>query len=104
MEFAGPMGRWLVGWDIENQKKERKIANGWAGKDSRAKIKLGWGENEIVLQIFLQKIWTWIQKFKYKSNTFLNSDKLKYFPKTKIWDFWIKIILKLNSKFKSRII
>jgi hypothetical protein len=40
-------------------------------------------------------------RFKSKSNTFLNSNKFKPFLKIEIWDFWIKIILKLNLKFKS---
>jgi hypothetical protein len=32
---------------------------------------------------------------------FFNSNKFKYFQKIEIWNFWIKIVLKLNLKFKS---
>jgi hypothetical protein len=62
----------------------------WAGKR-----KWKWFWNILAVDLNLKP------RFKSKSNTFSNSNKFKPLLKIEIWDFWIKIILKHNLKFKS---
>jgi hypothetical protein len=75
----------------------------WAKKLLWAKVEFGMArENRNVLQFFsFQQIWIWNTSFN-SNQIHLNSNEFKYLTKTKVWNFWIKMILKHNSKFKSR--
>jgi hypothetical protein len=100
----GPKAEWvgaLMGW-VQKKIKEKENGNqtGMQGL-------LGWKEFgctwkiQILFAILLFSRFVLNSKFnKFKPNTFLSTGKFKYFTTTETWDFWIKIILKLNSKFK----
>jgi hypothetical protein len=83
----------------ENKEKENQID--WAARRKRVTIDFGLRWKIRSPSKSRLHFLNFNPKFKFKSNPYSTSNKFKYFLKTEIWDFWIKIILKLNSKFKS---
>jgi hypothetical protein len=98
-----PRGLARLDGPMKENKSKIKFGYGLGCDGYWAEFKLArWGKIEKALQFFFSWF-DWNSKLKFKLNTFLNPDKFKYFTKIETWEFWIKIILKLNSKFKSRI-